>query len=589
MRAAGTLARLLLLLRGEADRRVRAHLAVALLLAGASGLLAALAPVALKTLVDGIAIGNADARASLVSGAAYILAFCGARLLVDIGPLLSGTADRRLERGLTRRFFDHVLELPMAYLLQRRSGELLRSLDLGSASSQVFVAHAANSLVPALVEAGVMAVVLHKLDQPGLVAVFAATACLYLIVFAEGARRVARRARQVSAARLEQNALLADSLMNCETLRCFAAEPAARDRVESATRVLETSWVGLHRLRTGIALVITAIFVASLTASLFLAGDALARGAITVGGFILANLYMVQLVRPLELLGNAVRDIAQAVGFAEPMLEILAEPREPKPEPCAAAQMRPVSATAPTIRFENVVFGYHPGRPVIRGLDLEIPAGRTVAVVGSSGSGKSSLTRLLLRLYQPQSGRILFDGVPIDTLPTGELRRRIGLVPQDTQLFHDTVARNIALGEPDAGLDEIARAAGRAQLHPFIATLPAGYATPVGERGLQLAGGERQRIAVARALLKQVDVYLFDEATSMLDSGTEAALMTELRMLTAGRTTLLIAHRLSTVVRADEIVVLHAGRIAERGSHAELLQRHGRYARMWHQQTRGPA
>jgi ATP-binding cassette subfamily B protein len=318
-----------------------------------------------------------------------------------------------------------------------------------------------------------------------------------------------------------------------------------------------------------------------------LAGDAVATGSLTVGGFVLANVYMLQLVRPLEMLGAAARDIAQSLGFVRPLLDILREPAEP-PAMTVDAGPAPHAAGAgagPALRFEKVCFGYDPQRPVLQGLDLEIPAGLTVAIVGASGSGKSSLVRLLLRLYRPQSGRILLDGCPIDALPAADLRARIGLVPQDTALFHDTIATNIGLGRPGAGADEIALAAGHAQLHAFIAALPAGYGTMVGERGLQLSGGERQRIAIARALLRRPDLYVFDEATSMLDSRTEAALLRDLRMLTAGRTTMIIAHRLSTVVHADEIVVLDHGRIAERGRHAELLERGGIYARLWRQQT----
>ena len=591
MTADGALRRLLALLFSEADHHVRWHLSMALAVAAGSGLLAALAPVAMKMMIDTLSSG-ANLTEALAAGVAYLCAFCGARLLADFGPFLSGVADQRLERGLTRRFFAHVLDLPMAYLLRRRSGELLRSLDFAGASSQIVVSHVVGSLAPALAETAVMAVVLHHLDQPALLMIFAITACLYLVVFVGGAQRIARCARQVSTARLEQQALLTDSLANCEILRCFAAEPAAFAKVDAASRALETSWLRLHRLRTGTAVVLTAIFALSVTASLLLAGSALTNGAITVGAFVLANLYMVQLVRPLELLGGAVRDIAQAVGFAQAMLDVLAEPTEPA-EPAAAPVTEPSHTKAlPTgtpwsVRFDGVVFGYDADRPVIRGLDLDIAAGQTVAIVGASGSGKSSLVRLLLRLYRPQSGRILLDGIPINTLPASELRSSIGLVPQDTTLFHDTIAGNICLGRPEATQDEIARAAGSAQLHPLISAQPDDYATPVGERGLQLSGGERQRITIARALLKQPAVFVFDEATSMLDSHTEAILLSDIRAWTGGRTTIVIAHRLSTVVHADDIVVLDAGRIAERGRHADLIGRDGLYARMWLQQTGG--
>jgi ABC-type multidrug transport system fused ATPase/permease subunit len=238
-----------------------------------------------------------------------------------------------------------------------------------------------------------------------------------------------------------------------------------------------------------------------------------------------------------------------------------------------------------SVSFQDVCFAYDGRKPILRDLALEVGPARTIAVVGASGSGKSSLVRLLLRLYRPQSGRILLDGRAIDTLHAGNLRSRIGVVPQDTALFHDTIARNIALGRPTASRAEIEQAARLAELHDFVAALPGGYDTVVGERGLQLSGGERQRIAIARALLKRPGVFVFDEATSMLDSRTEAAILRNLGAVTAGCATIVIAHRLSTVMHADEIVVLHDGRIAERGTHGQLLERPGRYAAMWRQQT----
>ena len=592
MRSDSNPAELWRLLRRDADRRVRVQLGVALVLVGCSGLLAALAPLALKAMVDAVAgatpTPSTGTTAVLGFGAAYVLALCGGRLLADLGPWFTGTADQRLDRLLTRHFFDHLLRLPMAYLLRRRGGELLRSLDLASSGCRVVVLQVVNSLVPALVETVVMAVVLLQLGQPALVAAFAITAGLYLAVFAIGARRLAPCAGQVSAAHLALHALLADNLQHAETLRCHGAEPLARERVDAASEALETRWVALHRLRTCMALVITAIFTLSVATSLLLAGHGVATGSLTVGGFVLATVYMLQLVRPLEMLGAGARDIAQSLGFVRPLLDILREPTEPQTTPEeSTATPAPPTDRGPALTFENVWFGYDPHRPVIRGLDLHIPAGATVAIVGASGSGKSSLVRLLLRLYLPQSGRILLDGCPIDTLPAAALRARIGLVPQDTALFHDSIAHNIGLGRPGVTPEQIARAAGHAQLHTLLAALPGGGNTPVGERGLQLSGGERQRIAIARAVLRAPDIYVFDEATSMLDSRTEAAILRDLQQLTAGRTTIIIAHRLSTVQHADDIVVLDQGRVAERGKHGELIQRGGLYAALWRQQTRG--
>lgn len=584
-----TLPEILRLLHAEADRTIRLHLTAALALVIAGGLLAALAPLALKATVDAIAGAGSASHDALRWGAAYLLALCAARLLADVRPLLTGTADQHLYTRLTRRFFRHLLSLPLAYLLRRRSGELLHSLDLATTGCQLVVGHVVNSILPVLVETVTMAIVLIQLGQPALVATFGFTALAYLAVFGGSSMQLVKQAHQVSGASLELHAQMADHLLCCETLKCLAAETAAHRRIESATAALECRWGQLNRLRTRIGLAVTAIFTLSLAASLLLAGEAVANGTLSLGGFVLANVYTLQMVRPLEVLGSAARDLSQSLGFVRPLLEILRErpedtPLGPPPATSPRANKAATPSHGPALRFENVHFGYDPGRPVIKGLDLDVPAGRSVAIVGASGSGKSSLVRLLLRLHQPQSGRILMDGRSVTSLPLTVFRSRIGFVSQDTSLLHDTIAANIALGRPASGHEQIERAARCAQLHDFIAALPAGYDTVVGERGLHLSGGERQRLAIARALLVQPGLYVFDEATSMLDSRTEAALLRSLQAHTAGCTTITIAHRLSTVMHADEIVVLDAGRIAERGQHATLLSRGGPYARLWRRQ-----
>jgi ABC-type multidrug transport system fused ATPase/permease subunit len=527
-------------------------------------------------------------------GAAYLLALCGARLLADMRPLLSGTADQRLYTRLTRRFFRHLLSLPLAYLLRRRSGELLHSLDLATSGCQLVIGHVVNSILPVLVETIVMAVVLIQLGQPALVAAFGLTALAYLAVFGASAGHLVKRAHRVSDGSLELHALLTDHLQCSEVLKCLAAEGPAHQRTDAATATLESRWLRLNRLRTGIGVAVTAIFTLSLGASLLLAGEAVANGTLTLGGFVLANVYMLQMVRPLEMLGSAARDLSQSLGFVRPLLEILHErPEESPPDPPAAASRdaRATPAThGPSLRLENVHFAYHPGRPVINGLNLEVRAGMKVAIVGVSGSGKSSLARLLLRLYSPQSGRILLNGRPVTDMAIADLRCSIGFVSQDTTLLHDTIADNITLRRPGIRRQQIERAARCAQLHDFITALPVGYDTRVGERGLHLSGGERQRLAIARAVLLQPGLYIFDEATSMLDSRTEAALLQSLQAHTIGCTTITIAHRLSTAMHADEIIVLHDGRIAERGRHATLLSSGGLYARLWRRQLDcGPA
>jgi ABC-type multidrug transport system fused ATPase/permease subunit len=591
-----TLPQILRLLADEADRTIRLHLLAALLLVIAGSLLAALAPLALKAMVDAVAAATAGhgvaQHDALRWGVAYLLALAGARLLADVRPLLTGTADERLYTRLTQRFFRHLLGLPLAYLLRRRSGELLHSLDLATTGCQLVVGHTVNSVLPVLVETVTMAIVLVGLGQPSLVIAFVLTALAYLAVFGSSSMQLVKRAHQVSGASLELHALMTDHLMCCETLKCLAAESATHRRIDTATTTLETRWRHLNRLRMRIGLAVTATFTLSLGSSLLLAGDAVANGTLSVGGFVLANVYMLQMVRPLEVLGSAARDLSQSLGFVRPLLDILHEqPEDPLPAPLpetsawtsGGGNRTGSPSQGPTLHFENVRFGYDPSQPVIRNLGLEIPAGCSVAIVGASGSGKSTLARLLLRLHPLQAGRILMDGQAVTSLPLAALRRRIGYVAQDASLLHDTIAGNITLGRP-ASDEQIERAARGAQLHDFIAALPAGYDTVVGERGMHLSGGERQRLAIARALLMQPDVFVFDEATSMLDSRTEAAVLRSLQTQTAGCTTITIAHRLSTAMHADEIVVLDGGRIAERGRHEALLSSGGLYARLWRRQ-----
>ena len=580
-----------------------------MLLVVAGSLLAALAPLALKGMVDAVSAARPGASATLsdapllLLGAAYLLALCGGRLLTELRPLLAGAAEQRLYGRLTRRFFGHMLDLPLAFHVDRGTGALAHSLVLATTGCQLVVAHLLNSIVPVLIEVVTVAAVLASLHQPGLVATFAFTAIAYLVVFAAAAGRLTQRAHGVSRASLATHATLTDSLLNCEAIKCFVAEPAVRRHMASATEDLERQWLQLHGLRVRIGLAVAATFTVSVAVSLLLAGDAVARGTLTVGGFVLANIYMLQIVRPLEVLGSAVRDVSQALGFVQPLIEVLQEPTEaqaqqlmcapPRAAAGGSARVKPTRRHATSfqqssgVRFQAVHFAYDAARPVISGLELDIAAGTRLAIVGISGSGKSSLVRLLLRLYQPQSGCIRLDGTPIDALPAHELRAMIGLVPQDTILFNDSFARNIGIGRPGATRDQIEQAARRAQLHDFIASLPAGYDTQVGERGLKLSGGERQRVAIARAVLKRPRLYVFDEATSMLDSQTEAAILRDLLTVSAGCTTITIAHRLSMVMHADDIAVLDQGRVAERGRHAVLLAQGGLYARLWHRQMQG--
>lgn len=581
---------------GPRDRRLALCAIGTLILLALGSALAATSPLALKNLIDALAqpVGSENTVGALVwiaPAALYVLLLCGSRLASDLRPLLSGIVEQRLQATLRQRFFDHVLNLPIAHVLQRRPGELIHSLDLAAAGVQSASTHLINSIAPALIELTIMVAILIGLGQPMLVALFAFTATMYVVLFATGAVRLRLRADEVSKASMAVYARLSEGVGNVETLRCFGAEGPARARTRAANDALEGHWLQYRKASTGVSVMASALFTASMAVCVGIAAMAVQEGHLTVGGFVLAGMYMLQMVRPLEILGSAANDVARAVAFVQPLVELMAiQPDcqdETSPDQTTARAAAP--RAAPAVKVENLQFGYDPQRPVIKGVSLEIQAGATTAIVGRSGSGKSSLARLLLRLFSPQSGSITLDGTPIETMPAIELRSRIGLVPQDTTLLHASIAENIALGMPDATRAAIERAARGAQLHEVISELPLGYDTVVGERGLKLSGGERQRVAIARALLRRPQLFLLDEPTSMLDSKTEAGIQQTLRDATADCTTVVIAHRLSTVMAAHDIIVLDDGRVIEQGRHDELLAKGGLYAELWRQQIHGAA
>lgn len=583
------------LLRSEADRQILVlGLATVVVVIG-SGLIAALTPLLLKLLIDSVAtLNQANSSGAMPSvvvfGAAYLLLLIGGRALADLRPLLGGTINQRLHTRLTQRFFNHVTRLPMGYLVKRRTGELLHSLDLASAGAQMVVAHLVTSVVPVLVELVTMIAVLIQLGQPALVGIFGTAALAYLAIFSAGARRMVKAAKDVSAASMETHARLGDNVAHLDTLRYFAAEQEASRRLCEASAVLEHRWLTLNRLNGLIAAGASVIFATSMAACLYVGATAVAERLITIGGFVLTTVYMLQMVQPLESLGSAARDLARAMGYLQPLLDLLSEPLAE----CAvviadlASSDRNMQSLPPSVHVENLHFAYEPQRPVLLGVDFEVPAGSMTAIVGRSGSGKSSLALLLMRLYSPQRGCIRIDGRDIERIDVGELRTSvIGLVPQETALLNDTVAGNIALGTPSATRDDILRVACAAQLERLIDALPQGLDTTVGERGMQLSGGERQRIGIARALLRQPGLYVLDEPTSMLDSKTELDILKAVRSLAKGATMIVIAHRLSTIVDADQILVMDEGRVCERGSHAVLIAMDGLYAQMWRRQVAG--
>jgi ATP-binding cassette subfamily B protein len=373
-----------------------------------------------------------------------------------------------------------------------------------------------------------------------------------------------------------------DSLLNYETVKYFNNEPHEAKRYDENLRALENANVKAIKTLAALNLGQSAIVALGVTAMMWLAASGVVSGKLTVGDLVLVNAYLLQLSAPLFLLGMMYREVKQALTNMERLFGLLDERQDVRDKPSATALV----TTNPRVRFEGVHFGYDERREILRGVSFEIPAGGTVAVVGHSGSGKSTLARLLYRFYDVNAGRITIDGHDVRDLTQSSVRGAIAIVPQDTVLFNDTIFYNILYGRTHATRDEVEAAARAAHIHDFIISLPDGYETPVGERGLKLSGGEKQRVAIARALLKNPTILIFDEATSALDSKSERAIQEELDRISVGRTTLIIAHRLSTVMNADQILVMDAGRIIERGSHHELLASSGVYAQMWLLQQR---
>ena len=582
------------LLRAAVDSVAISRLALALALVAASGLLGGLAPLALKALVDGISDSagtglqaRQHSRSSLLLMGCYVAALAGARLLAELRPLPASVGEHRLRSNLMRRGFDRLLGLPLSGQLGHRPGALVHALDEASAGCQILVSHLVGSVVPVAVELCTAVGVLVHVGQPSMVLAFGGTALAYLALHAAAAPRVIERARAVAESAQAVRASLTEGLSQPETVKGLGAEPAVRLSLEKSLARLEQSWQALGTQRVRLGLAVTSCVAACLAALLALAFHGLQAGTLSGGGFVLINVYLLQMLRPLEALGNATRDMAQALGFMRPLIRMMAA-GAPAPGPLSSSPPPRHAGTlsaAPAVCLRGVNFGYGASQPVLRNLDWDIAPGSMTALVGPSGCGKSSLVRLLLHLVEPQSGSLLLNGVPLTSLPPEHWRSAVAAVFQDNLLLDDSLAANIAFGCPGATREDIQEAACRAQLHCLASTLPDGYDTRVGDRGLRLSGGERQRIAIARALVRRPRLLLLDEATSMLDTVTEAAVLQEIRHAMDGCTTVFIAHRLSSVRHAPQIAVLDGGRIVECGNHAALLARGGTYARLWHAQA----
>jgi ABC-type transport system involved in Fe-S cluster assembly fused permease/ATPase subunit len=567
-----------------ADDYAKYRLLLAVVLVGTGALLVSLTPVALKLAVDRLTAHGRSSSSAFGLILLYVLGQYLWRCSTELRTMLHGHAEQRLRRCIGLRVFDHLIRMPMRFIVSQKAGAMGETAEQGLRGAQMVLQHAVYTVLPVAVELLVISLVLVEAGHSLYLVILGGSAIAYALAFYRWAGVVSDSGEQVSSTHIAAHAQLTDVLINAEAVKYFDAERSMSQRYDAALRHAESAWRRFFSSYATNGIIVATIFATSLSASLVLAMRDVDRGAMTVGDFVLVNAYVVRLVQPLELLGFAVRDIAQGLSFLSTMLALFKEKTEA--DESARRMQHPERGE---LVFENVTFGYLDERAVLKNVSFTVPAGKTIAIVGASGSGKSSLIRLLFRLYEPDAGRILLDQFPISELPLSQVRRSIAVVSQDLVLFHDTIARNIGFGRFGASQNEIREAARLANLHDAIMSMPEEYETIVGERGLKLSGGERQRVAIARAALKKPLIAVFDEATSSLDSKTETEILRNLTALSGGCTTLVIAHRLATVVHADEILVLNRGVIVERGTHQELRALGGYYAGLWDAQQAGAA
>ena len=534
-------------------------------------------PLVFKAMIDDLSTPQfATVLPLLLLGLYGALRFASS-LFTELREILFARVSQESVRRIALEVFRHLHALSLRFHLERQTGGVTRDIERGSRSIGSLINYALYSILPTLVELLlVLAILVARYDRVFVLITLASLAAYIVFTVVVSNWRIALR-RRVNDMDSAANTQAIDSLLNYETVKYFNNEDFEARRYDVHLRQWEDaatrSQVSLSWLNLGQQLIIAI----GVTAMMWQAAAGVAAGTMTVGALVLVNAFLIQLYLPLNFLGVIYREMRQALADIERMFELLAEHRDIVDAPDA----QPLPDGPADIVFDRVGFGYDPRRQILHDISFTIPAGKTVAVVGASGSGKSTLARLLFRFYDVDRGAIRLHGIDLRALTQQSLRGAIGIVPQDTVLFNDTIAYNIRYGRPEAGDDALVAAARAAQLAEFVTRLPEGYESRVGERGLKLSGGEKQRVAIARALLKNPPVLIFDEATSALDSRTEQAIQGSLDAAASGRTALVIAHRLSTVMHADEILVLDAGHIVERGRHAELLAQGGRYALMW--------
>ncbi|WP_291926553.1 ABC transporter ATP-binding protein/permease [Limnohabitans sp.] len=539
-------------------------------------------PLLLKELVDAMSLKPGNPQAVLVVPVALLVGYGALRLLTsaftELRELVFAKATQGASRSIALQTFEHLHALSLRFHLARQTGGMTRDIERGVRGIESLISYSLYSIIPTLIEVGLVLTILAvKFDAwfAGITLLALALYIFFTVRVTEWRTQFRKQANEFDSA---AHTRAIDSLLNYETVKYFGNERFEAGRYDESLERLRLARLKaqttLSVLNTGQQLIIAA----ALVAMLWRATEGVVAGRMTLGDLVMINAFMIQLYIPLNFLGVLYREIKQSLTDLDKMFVLMDREREVADVPGAPAL---ALQGAPDVVFDRVSFAYESDRPILKDISFTIPAGKTVAVVGPSGSGKSTLARLMFRFYDVQQGFIRIAGQDIRQVTQASVRQALGIVPQDTVLFNDTVAYNIAYGRPGASQAEIEGAARSARIHDFIASTPKGYQTSVGERGLKLSGGEKQRVAIARTLLKNPPILVFDEATSALDSANERAIQAELASVAQNKTTLVIAHRLSTVVDAHEILVMEAGQIIERGNHAQLLAQQGRYASMW--------